>query len=121
MHDEAQRGQVVAALHLVRQPQQAHEHRRHHVHVGDAMTLDQLQQVLGIEARFEHDGAAAAERQHAVGVRRRMIHRAVHQDDLVLVRLDAIGDAADALRGGDLLGRIGLRRTPFGRPVVPDV
>ena len=99
MDDEAQRRQIVAALHLVRQPQQPHEHGRHHVHVGDAMARDQLQHVFGIEARFEHDFAAAAERQHAVGVRRRMVHRPVHQDDLVVVRLDAIGDAADPRRG----------------------
>ena len=62
------------------------------------MARDQLQQVFGIEARFEHDVAAAAERQHAVGVRRRMVHRPVHQDDLVFVRLDAIGDGADPRR-----------------------
>ena len=102
VHDEAQRRQIVTALDVIRQPQQAHEHRRHHVLVGDAMPFDQLQHVLGIEARFEHDGAAAAERQHAVGIRRRMVHRPVHQDDLILVRLDAIGDAADARRGRDL-------------------
>ena len=76
---------------------------------------DQLQQVLGIEARFEHDGAAVAERQHAVGVRRRMIHRPVHQDDLVLVRLDAIGDAADALEAAQLFGLHRLAPHALGR------
>ena len=114
MHDEAQRRQIVAPLHLIRQPQQAHEHRRHHVHVGDAMTFDQLQHVFGIEARFEHDGAAAAERQHAVGVRRRMVHRAVHQDHLILVRLDAIGDAADPRRGRGLFRRHRLAAHALG-------
>ena len=104
MDDEAQRRQVVTALHLLRQPQQPHEHGRHHMHMGDAVARDQLQHILGIEARLEHDPAAVAERQHAVGVRRRMVHRAVHQDDLILVRLDAIGDAADARRGRDLFG-----------------
>ena len=92
MDDEAQRGEVVTALHLLRQPQQPHEHGRHHVHMGDAVARDQLQHVLGVEARLEHDPAAVAERQHAVGIRRRMIHRAVHQDDLILPGLDAIGD-----------------------------
>ena len=115
MHDEAQRRQIVAPLDLIRQPQQAHEHRRHHVLVGDAMTFDQLQHVLGIEARFEHDCAAAAERQHAVGVRRRMVHRAVHQDDLILVRLDAIGDAADPRRGRGLFRRHRLAAHALGQ------
>ena len=113
--DEAQRRQIVAALHLIRQPQQAHEHRRHHVLVGDTMTLDQLQHVFGIEARFEHDFAAAPERQHAVGIRRRMIHRAVHQDDLILVRLHAIGDAADARRGRGLFRRHRLAAHALGQ------
>jgi hypothetical protein len=96
MNDEAQRGEVVALLDVVRQPQQAHEHGRHHMHMGDAVAHDQLQHVFGIEARFEHDGAAVTERQHAVGIRRRMIHRAVHQDDLIFLWLKAIGDGADA-------------------------
>jgi len=91
------------------------------VHVGDAVARDQPQHVFGVEARLEHDPAAVAERQHAVGIRRRMVHRAVHQDDLILVRLDAIGDGADPRRCRDLLGCIGLRRTPFGCPVVPEV
>ena len=79
------------------------------------MALDQLQHVLGIEARLEHDLAAAAERQHAVGVRRRMIHRPVHQDDLILVRLDAIGDAADPRRGRDLFRRHRLAAHALGQ------
>ena len=104
MNDEAQRRQVVTAAYLLRQPQQPHEHGRHHVHMGDAVARDQLQHVLGVEAGLEHDLTAVAERQHAVGIRRRMVHRAVHQDDLILPRLDAIGDAADARRGRDLFG-----------------
>ena len=44
------------------------------------------------------------ERQHAVGVRRRMVHRPVHQDDLIVVRLDAVGDGADPRRCRELFG-----------------
>ncbi|GCC47826.1 hypothetical protein chiPu_0031941, partial [Chiloscyllium punctatum] len=104
MDDEAQRRQVVAAPRLLRQAQQPHEHGRHHMHVRDAVALDQLQQIFGIEARLEHDAAAVAERQHAVGMRGRMVHRPVHQDHLILVGLYAVGDGADAGGRRHLLG-----------------
>jgi hypothetical protein len=91
------------------------------MHVGDAWRCDQLQQILGIEARLEHDVAAVAERQHAVGTRRRVIHRAVHQHDLVVLGLMPIGDGATRSDAASCSGRIGLRRTPFGMPVVPEV
>src|SRR5438445_608587 len=45
-----------------------------------------------------------AERQHAVRVRRRVIHRAVHQHDLVVVGRNTVGEGGNALGGGELLG-----------------
>ena len=66
--------------------------------------LDQPQQILGIEARLQHDGAAVAERQHAIGIRRGVVHRPVHQHDLVVVGRDAVGQRRDAFGGGELFG-----------------
>ena len=81
MRDPAQRGEVVAPLHLVGQAQQAHEHGRHDVHVADLVLIDQPQHVLGLEARLQHDVEAKPGAAHAVGRRRGVIHRAVHQHD----------------------------------------
>ena len=89
MGDPAQRGQVVAPAHLLGQPQQAHEHGRHDVHVADAMPLDQPQHVLGLEARLQHDVEAEPGAAHAVGGGRRVVHRPVHQHDDRRIGLEA--------------------------------
>ena len=84
------------------------------MHVSNAIARDQLQHVLGVETRFEYDFAAAAERQHTVGIRRRMVHRPVHQDDLILTGLDAENDSADPCRGRLLFGRHRLAAYALG-------
>ena len=62
MHDHAQRGHVVAGLHFGREREQAVEHGRHQVGVGDAVALDQPQRLLRVPAVHEHHGDAAQER-----------------------------------------------------------
>ena len=81
VRDPAQRREVVAALHLVGQAQQAHQHGRHDVHVADPVPVDQPQHVGGIEARLQDDMQAQTGAAHAVGRGRGMIHRPVHQHD----------------------------------------
>ena len=89
MGDPAQRGDVVAPLDLVGQAQQAHEHGGHDVHVADLVAIDQPQHVLGLEARLQHHAEAKPRAAHAVGGRRRVIHRAVHHHDDRGIGLDA--------------------------------
>ena len=43
--------------------------------------LDQAQHVLGVEARLQHHVQAEPRAAHAVGGRRGVIHRPVHQHD----------------------------------------
>ena len=110
MGDPAQRGEIVAPLHLVGQAQQAHEHGRHDVHVADLVAIDQAQHVLGLEARLQHHVEAKPRAAHAVGGGRRVVHRAVHHHDDRRIGLDA--PVLGGLAGGQ---RLQLGR---GRPAA---
>ena len=75
--------------------------------------VDQPQHVLGLEARLQHDVQAEPRAAHAVGGRRGVVHRAVHQHDD-----RGIGHEAPVL--ADLAGRLrlllGRRRAGGARP-----
>jgi hypothetical protein len=66
MHDAPQAGEVVSTLHVVRQLQQAMEHRRHPVRVRDPMAVDQTQGLFRIETPHQHGTDAGDERPDAV-------------------------------------------------------
>ena len=51
------------------------------MHVAHAVPVDQAQHVLGLETRLKDHVQAQPRARHAVGRRRRMVHRAVHQHD----------------------------------------
>ena len=108
VHHAAQAGQVVPPPDVVRQLQQAHEHRRHHVQVRDAVLLDQRQQPGGVEAGLQHQQPAAAHHVHAVGVGRRVVQRPGHHragPGLTFGRCQAPGQQRAALRRRGHLGR----------------
>lgn len=58
MDHPAQACAVVAAPHRLRQGEQADEHRRHELRVGDMVALDQAEGLRRVE--FLHDDAGAA-------------------------------------------------------------
>ena len=66
VHDQSQRRHVVPAPHLLREPEQAHELRRHHERRRDAVLLDGPEHRLGVESLEEHQ--RRAEQRGAVGV-----------------------------------------------------
>ena len=75
---------VVALPHLLGEPQQAHEHRRHELGVGHAVPLDELRGTAsGVEALHHHDGGAETVHGHRVDERRGVVERGggeVHGD-----------------------------------------
>ena len=75
VHRDVQRRQVVALAHAFRQLEHAAEHRGHQLDVRDAVLLDQRQALLGIEVLHDHHGAAVADGQRHVGLRRRVVQR----------------------------------------------
>jgi hypothetical protein len=60
--DANQRGEVVALARGFGQTPDPLQHRRHEAHPGDAMSLDQRQRLLRIEARHQDHGAAEQQR-----------------------------------------------------------
>ena len=58
MDDALQRRHVVLGPHLRRQLQQADEHGRHDLGVGDPETLDELEVLLGVEVLHRHNCGA---------------------------------------------------------------
>ncbi len=118
-----QRRQVVAAAGLLRQAQEAHELGGHHERRGHPVLLDRPQHPLGVEPVEQHQVGAEQRRAVGVGQRARVVHRRAHQ-------VAAVGRVAQARpqhlhpAPADVARRRALgggRRTPLGRPVVPEV
>ena len=101
--DVLDRGEVVLALHLVGQAQQAHHVRRHQIEPVELVRLDVGEQPLGIVALMDEHEIAVHQALHAVGSRRRVIER---RDDR---GAHALADAEHGLRDLDhalhLVGR----------------
>ena len=64
------RRRVVASLHVVGQGEEAVEHRRHDVGVGDLVALDERERLLGVPGVHVDGGDAAGERAPAARTRR---------------------------------------------------
>ena len=56
--DGFERRDVVLLSGLLGQLEHAHEHRRHHLAVGDVVVVDERQVLLGVEVLHRHDGGA---------------------------------------------------------------
>ena len=103
--DEPQRRQVIGAAHFGRQVQQAPEHGRHQVSVGQALLLNQPQALLGVEAWCDPQVGVVQRGLDGVTGRRRVVDRRADQGPHAL--LDAQCDAG------------GLRHAPRPAPVSP--
>ena len=114
MRDPAQRGEVVASLHLGGQAQEAHEHGRHDMHVADPVPVDQPQHVLGVEARLQDHVEAEPGAAHAVGGGRGVVHRPVHQHDRRRIGGEPPVARHFLRRGGLQLGRRRLAAHALG-------
>ena len=79
MHRHLKRRHVVVGPDLRWQFQQTHEHGRHPLAVGDALSFDQSQRLLGIKAGHHPHGAAQLDHRHAVPQRRGMVQRCGRQ------------------------------------------
>ena len=96
VNDELQRRQVVLGLHLLRQLEQPVEHDRHHVHVRDLLTLDDLQQFFRVEARLQDHLAADARGQKAIAIGGGVVHRPGHHGGDRLARRQIVREAEAA-------------------------
>ncbi len=116
MDDLAQRRHVVAGAHVLGQLHQAVQLGRDHVHVGDAVTLDQLQGELGVPPVHQDHGVFEVRREVPERQGCHVVHRRRHQVHRVATRLDAVArqvpaeDADPGLgveRGEGALHRLG--------------
>ena len=104
--DRAQRRQVEATPLILRQPQQADEHRGDHLHVRHPVALDQLQARAGLEAVHDHRGPAQAVHGHREAQRCRVIQRRGREVDRVLVEaVQAPEEPHDRRRRADRIER----------------
>ena len=76
---ELERGKIVASAHFLRQLPDPVQHRRYEEHPIDAMPLDELQALLGIEAAHHHDLPAREQPTPGGAVGSRVIERTWHQ------------------------------------------
>ena len=73
--DVAQRRHVVAGADVGRQLEQAHEHRRHDLRVGDLVALDELEELGGLEVLHHDDGRPEGVGGHAEAQRGGVVQR----------------------------------------------
>ncbi len=73
--DALERAEVVARADVVGELQQAHEHRRDCLGVRDPLRFDEPQELLGLEPRHDRQLDPEREREQALRVRSRVIHR----------------------------------------------
>ena len=95
MHHHLQARHVVSVADLLGQSEHPHEHGRDELGVGDTMSFDQLQTVLGVEA-FHHDHRRTeAMHRHAIDERGGVVERRggqVHRAGAATGHPDALGD-----------------------------
>ena len=89
----SQRAHVVRRADVVGQLEHPHEHRRHHLRVGDPVALDRPQRGLGVELLHHHQRAAERVDHAAEAQRRRVVDRRRREVDGVLV--EAVERAED--------------------------
>ena len=101
-----ERREIVGRARCFGQFQQATEHGRHELAVGDAIVFDQAEVLLRIEAFHDDDRTAAANREIAGGLRCRVIQRRRRQvDHVVAVVPESVEKCVQRQRfGGGLLG-----------------
>ena len=77
--DALQRRDVVALADIGRQLEQAHEHRRHDLAVGDPVRSTRRRYSSGVEVLHHHDGRPEADRRHAEAQRSGVVQRGRRQ------------------------------------------
>jgi hypothetical protein len=109
--DDLEARHVVAVADLLGQPEEAGEHRRHELDVGDPVALDEPQAPLGVEALHHHDRGPEPVGRERAEQRGRVVEGSREQEDLS--RADSpLGLAHGDLHGG--CGRVAHRRAGEG-------
>ena len=98
------------------------ELRRHQVALGDAVLADEVEHLAGSHLSMEDDRVADLDRRAREVRARGVVERRAADVHVAVVLLHAEHAEEPAENSGRNSGSTpGARRTPLGRPVVPDV